>query len=85
MTKISANKTTKSTKTEKALSMTPFDRQLRAGILSSTHCDSISGLQAAGGAPRRASRSPAVRRIRSLLFIRTIENVDSDARFFYST
>jgi hypothetical protein len=58
MTKISANKTTKSTKTEKALSMTPFHRQLRSGILSSTHCDSISGLEAAGGAPRRASRSP---------------------------
>jgi hypothetical protein len=24
---------------------------LRSGILSTTHCDSISGLQAAGGAP----------------------------------
>jgi hypothetical protein len=47
MTKINANKTTKSTKTEKALSMTPFHRQLRSDILSTNHCDSISGLQAA--------------------------------------
>jgi hypothetical protein len=60
MTKISANKTTKSTKTEKALSMTPFHRQLRSGILSTTHCDSISGLQeAAGGAPRCARSQAA--------------------------
>jgi hypothetical protein len=85
MTKINANKTTKSTKTEKALSMTPFHRKLRPAILSTTHCDSISGLPAvAGGAPRCASRSRAAGHIEAFAQF-MFESVDRDAQLFYST
>src|ERR1700742_2200412 len=82
MTKMIANNMTRSTKTEKALSMPTFHQQFCQHILSITHCDSISGMRQARDlgalSPHRTDHAVCGSCVENV-------NVDSNARFSYST